>query len=236
MKSRWYKLKNKAIKLRKNGFSIGKIEHRLGIPRSTLSGWFKNIKLTQKQKEKLLRGWKNSLAKARKKAILWHNEQKEKRLKMAKEEALKTLEKISINDPNTVELALSMLYLGEGTKKANETALGSSDPSILKFFLSALKNVYNLDATKIRCDLNLRADQNPIKMKSFWAKTLKLAPSNFKNINKDKRTIGSKTYSDYRGVCHIKYGSVAIQRKLINIGNLFCQKIINSDSGTWRSG
>jgi len=38
MKSKWYELKPDAIKLRKKGFSIGKIERRLGIPRSTLSG------------------------------------------------------------------------------------------------------------------------------------------------------------------------------------------------------
>jgi len=84
MKSQWYELKDRAIKLRKRGLSIGKIERRLKIPRSTLSGWFKNIELTPKQKEKLLNDWKNGLIKAREKAVLWHNTQKEKRLQEAK--------------------------------------------------------------------------------------------------------------------------------------------------------
>ena len=53
MKSKWYELKENAIKLRQQGFSIGKIERDLGIPRSTLSGWLKNIKLTARQKELL---------------------------------------------------------------------------------------------------------------------------------------------------------------------------------------
>lgn len=236
MKSRWYELKNDAIKLRKRGFSIGKIERRLGIPRSTLSGWLKNIKLTQGQKEKLLQDWKSALVEARKKAVLWHNAQKTKRLLEAKEEALKTLEKIDINDPNIIELALAMLYLGEGAKTMDETAIGNSDPLILKFFLATLRSVYNLDVKKIRCELNLRADQNPEKMKRFWARALKLPLANFRYINVDRRTIGSKTYSYYKGVCHIKCGSVAIQRKLMHISNLFCQKVIENNLGTWRSG
>jgi hypothetical protein len=236
MKSRWCELKPDATKLRKNGFSIGKIERRLGIPRSTLSGWLKNIKLSQEQKEKLLQDWKNALVKARKKAVLWHNAQKKKRLEEAKREALKTLEKINVNDLSVIELSLAMLYLGEGAKTTDQTALGSSDPLILRFFLAIVRGVYNLDIGKIRCELNLRADQDPEEMKRFWAKTLKLPLANFKYVNSDQRTIGSKTYPDYKGVCHIKCGNVAIQRKLIHISNLFCKKIIKNNLGTWRSG
>ncbi len=236
MKSRWFELKPDAIKLRKRGFSIGKIEHRLGIPRSTLSGWLKNIKLSQEKKEKLLQDWKNALVKARKKAVLWHNAQKKKRLKEAKKMALKTLEKINVNDPNIIELALAMLYLGEGAKTTEQTAIGNSDPLILRFFLAIVRNVYNLDIKRIRCELNLRADQNPEEMKRFWAKILKLPLANFKYVNIDQRTKGTKTYPDYKGVCHIKCGNVAIQRRLINISNLFCKEIVKNNLGTWRSG
>ena len=46
MRSKWFELKPDAIKLRKKGLSIREIELRLGIPRSTLSGWLKDIKLS----------------------------------------------------------------------------------------------------------------------------------------------------------------------------------------------
>lgn len=236
MKSKWYELKGDAIKLRKRGFSIGKIERRLGIPRSTLSGWLKDIRLTPKQKEKLLRGWKNALIKARKKAIIWHNTQKAKRIQEAQNEAFKTLKNINIHDQNILELALAMLYLGEGTKKGEETAISSSDPLILKFSLAVLKNVYNLNTKKIRCELNLRADQNPQKSKRYWSKTLKLPLSLFKRIGIDKRTKGTKTYPYYKGVCYLRCGNIAIQRKLTHISSLFCKEITDQYLGTWRSG
>lgn len=236
MKSKWFKLKPDAIKLRKKGLSIGKIEHRLGIPRSTLSGWLRDIELSKKQKEKLIQNWRKALVKARKKAVLWHNAQKEKRLRSAKEQALKTVGAIDIADKKILELALAILYMGEGTKSKVETAMGSSDSLILKFFLSALKTLYNLDPKKVKCQLSLRADQNPEKMKRFWSKELNIPIDNFGYVNIDKRTVGSKTYPRYKGVCYIICGNVAIQRKLLYLGEIFCKKTIEKYLGTWRSG
>ena len=236
MKSRWYELKTSAIKLRRKGFSIGRIEHNLGIPRSTLSGWLKNIELSQGQKEKLLQNVREGLIKARKKAVIWHNAQKEKRLKEAETQAIKTMKGIDIADKKILELALAILYMGEGTKRKVETAMGSSDPLALKFFLATLKALYNLDLKKIKCQLNLRADQNPKKMKCFWSKELGLPFNNFGHVNLDKRTIGSKTYPYYKGVCYVFCGNVAIQRKLIYLSEIFCRKVVKKYLGTWRSG
>jgi len=226
MKSKWYEYKEKAIQLRKRGLSIRGIEKQLKIPRSTLSGWFKNVNLTQKQKERLNKNWRMGLIRARRKAVLWHNQQKNLRLEQAKKEAMQTLSNINIKDSNILELALALLYIGEGSKKKVETALGSSDPLLLKFFVVALKKMYNVNVKKIRCDLYLRADQNPDAIKRFWAKELKLPLSNFKGINIDKRTINSPTYPTYKGVCNVTGGSVAIQRKLVYLSNIFCNKII----------
>ena len=236
MKSRWFELKPNAVKLRKKGFSIGKIERYLGIPRSTLSGWLRNIELSQKQKEKLTQNWKNALVKARKKAVLWHNAQKENRLIEAKGQALKTLEVVDITNKGTLELALAILYMGEGTKKKIETSMGSSNPLILKFFLAMLKALYDFDLKKIKCQLNLRADQDPEKMKRFWSKELSVPIDNFGYVNLDKRTVGSKTYPYYKGVCHVLCGNVAIQRKLTYLSEMFCKKTIKKYSGSWRRG
>ena len=231
MKSKWYELKEGAVKLRKKGLSLGKIESRLGVPKSTLSGWFKDVELSEKQKKKLYNDWKNALVRARIKAVAWHNKQKEQRLLEAKKQAIETLGKINIDNKNIIELALALLYLGEGAKNNPETALGSSNPLILKFFLSIIKNVYGIENDKIKCELGLRADQDPWKIKKFWAKSLNLPIENFHRINVDKRTIGSKTYPHYKGVCHIRCGNSAVQRKLIYLANSFCEKIIENNQG-----
>lgn len=223
-------MKPTATRYRRRGYSIRSIEQKLGIPRSTLSGWLKSIVLSKKQQQKLLKKWEDALTKARKKAVLWHNEQKHKRILEAQVSALKILERIDIKNPYSLELALAMLYLGEGSKRNVETAIGSSSPRILQFFLKAVQKLYYLDLKKIRCELYLRADQDPEKIKHFWSTTLKLPLSSFYQVNIDKRTTGSKTYPNYNGVCALRCGNVAIQRKLLSLSELFCERVINLGS------
>lgn len=230
MKSKWFQLKPKAIFLRKQGKSIRDIEKSLGISRSTLSGWLKNIKLTILQSNSLKNKHKKALVKARKKAIIWHNQQKENRLKFAENEAEKTLSKINYSKEN-IELALALLYLGEGFKKSPKTGMGNSDPILLKFFLKIMLNIYKVSIEKIRFELHIRADQNPELIKQYWSKELNAPLNKFKSISIDKRTIGKSTYPDYKGVCVIDCSNIAIQRKLVYIGKKFCEKTIKSMRG-----
>ncbi len=230
MKSKWFEYKEQAISLRKRGLSIRTVEQRLNIPRSTLSGWFKNIKLTQKQEIKLQKDWEEALIKARLAAVTWHNSQKKQRLEQAKLEALDVLQKIDINSQHTIELALAMLYLGEGSK-SSRTGLGNSDPLILKFFLATLVKIFNVDSKKLRYDLHLRADQDPLLIKKYWANELKVPIERFTQVSIDKRTIGKPTYPNYKGVCVIDCGKVAIQRKLVYLSREFCKRIIDINMG-----
>ncbi len=226
MKSKWFKLKPEAIKLRKKGISMTFIEKKYGIPRSTLSGWFKNIILNKLQKKKLDRGRKKALIYARQKALIWHNTQKIGRLRKAEQEGQEVLEKIN-NDNNVTELALALLYLGEGFKKSTTTGMGNTDPLILKFFLDILIKIYNVNIKNIALFLHLRADQDPEKIKKYWAQQLHVPLNVFRKTSIDKRTAGTKTYPSYKGVCVINCGNVAIQRRLVYIGRKYCEQTIH---------
>lgn len=227
MKSKWFGLKPKAIRLRCKGASIRKVEKLLKIPRSTLSGWFKDVKLSKQQKIKLKNNWINALDKARTKAVIWHNLQKEARLNHADKQASDVLSLINLNDKSILELALALLYIGEGFKTSSGTGMGNSDPLILKFFIKALRKCYDFDISKISCELHLRADQNADTIRKYWSKQLNLPLTSFRSISIDKRTIGSSTYPTYYGVCVIRCGNIAIQRRLIFLAQKFCKKIIN---------
>lgn len=219
-------LKSRAIELRKRGFSIGRIETQLQIRRSTLSGWFRDIVLTADQREKLLQDWRDALTKARRKAVLWHNAEKRKRLQQAEKEARIVLVNLKTSDKNVLELTLAMLYLGEGFKTTVGLGIGNSDPMVLKFFIAGLIVCYDFDKTRIKCELHLRADQNPIHIKRYWAQALSLPLSNFKTISIDRRTHGIPTYPTYKGVCTLRCGSAAIQRRLMYLATMFCEKVI----------
>ena len=221
MKSKWSHLKPEAIRLRKLGKSLPYVHQKLRIPKSTLSYWFKDIELTPKQQENLQNNWKNALVKARLEAVKWHNQQKNDRLLHAEKLANKTLSTIDTADKATLELALAVLYLAEGSKKNIETAMSSSDHNTLRFFLKGLEVIFDNEVETVRCELYLRADQNPDELKKYWAKELDLPMQNFKQVNVDKRSVGKKTYPDYHGVCALRCGNVAIRRRLVYLAEKY---------------
>ncbi len=224
MFSKFHKKRDKAIQLRKLGKSIRSIESALSIPRSTLSGWFKNITLSTSQKKILKQQWLDGLKIGRNKAVLWHNKQKANRIGAAKNQALTILKQVN-DDDATLELSLAMLYLGEGSKK-NRFSIGNSDPRILKFFVKSIVRLYDAELNKIRCDLNLRADQNIKELKAYWSQKLEIPLSCFRTASLDQRTMGSKTYPHYMGVCQVSYPGLALQRRLLFIAELYCDRVV----------
>ena len=229
MQSKWSHLKEEAVKLRKSGVSMTVIERDLGIARSTLSGWFKKVPLSEEQRTKLMKNSQDGWLKARQKSVEWHNAQKALRLLNAKQEAIKTLNQIELSDA-TLDLAFAMLYLGEGAKTGG-TSLASSDPLILKFVLAVLRHNYGINSDMIRCDLHLRMDQDADALKGYWSRELTIPIERFRYVAFDKRSIGKPTYPQYKGVCVLSCGNIAIQRKLMYLYNLFCEKVAALDEG-----
>ncbi|MFH0937551.1 MAG: hypothetical protein V1808_04655 [Candidatus Daviesbacteria bacterium] len=122
-----------------------------------------------------------------------------------------------------------MLYLGEGSKTKNGTVIGSSDPLILKFFISLLLKNHKIDLNTIKCALHLRADQNPEVITKYWSKVLGIPLKNFTSSSIDLRTKGHLTYPTYNGVCVVSCGNIALQRKLIFLSRKFCEISIKNN-------
>lgn len=225
MISKWSYIKEEVIKYRLEGNSLGDLEKKFGIPKATLSGWFRDVKLSEPKRKILNKKWRKALVYARTKAVNWHNSEKKKRIELAEKEAEKSLDKLKF-DSNDIEIALAMLYLGEGFKTDTCTGIGSSDSLILRFFIYALEKNYSFDRLKIKCELHLRADQNIKAIKKYWSEELNIPICNFTSVSVDKRTLGRKTYPHYKGVCVLRCGTVAISRKLVYLSRQFCERII----------
>jgi hypothetical protein len=214
--------KRKAIILRKRGKSYRDIEKSLNINRSTLSGWLKDIKLNDKQKEELHNKWLNALAKAREKASLVHKKRRSDR----REKIRKEVEDFYLNiDDKIKEVIFATFYLAEGTKKEGSFAIANSNPLILKSLVNLLRSVYSINEAKFRCCLHLRKDQEENELKKFWSKLLNISKNKFGKTQFDKRTI-KKTYDHYKGVCIVYYYDTALQRRVLYLGNKLLE-IIN---------
>lgn len=167
--------------------------------------------------------WLKALVIARKKAVSWHTQQKAKRIELATQAAEAVFKEIDLQNLVTLELALAMLYWGEGGKTGNRIFLGNTDPKLLKFFLDGLVRVYNLPRNSVRCALHLRADQNVDEMKKFWSSILEIPIESFKEAYFDSGTKGSPTRAGYHGVCTLMYYNSHYMRRLLAFVSLVCQ-------------
>jgi hypothetical protein len=228
MKSKWFEYKEAVVDLRRKGTSMTVIEREFGIPRSTLSGWFKEVVLTEDQRTKLMKNSQDGWKKARESAVITKNLQKAQRITDASVEASRVYASLPTSSLGVLELSLAMLYFGEGRKR-HSTGIGASDPFMLNFFLVAIEKIYGLDRQDFRYDLHLRDDQDVDIYKKLWEKELKLNQGKVGYATKDKRTIGKPTQGGYKGVCQIDLGNIAIQRRLISLYNVYCKEVIKGD-------
>jgi len=217
MRSKWFESKDNAIYLRKRGLSIRYIESELNIPRSTLSYWFRDIKLSFKQRKKLFTNWQNGLINARKKATQWHIDDGNKRRATIRNDVKDFFSKTKIDKKNW-ELIMATFYLAEGSKTESNFALANSSPKFLKTIVFLLRYLYKIDEAKLRCCLHLRKDQNERELKNFWSNLLKIPISQFLKTQFDKRTI-KKTYEHYKGVCVLIYYDMVLQRRILYMGD-----------------
>ena len=217
-KDEYVRLKRIARKLRRQGESVRSIESNLKVARSTISIWTKDIKLTHKQLNKLEANRKQALKIAVKRASIVNRQIKQSRLKAINDSVRLFIDDIKLNKSH-LEIFLAALYLGEGFKSSGRTGFCNSNPKTVKAFVDMLRNLYNIDESKLRAGIYARFDQKPMKLINFWSKALNIPKSQFHKTQVDLRTSGSATYKGYKGVCAVYYNDTQIKRRLMAIAN-----------------
>ena len=191
--------KDFAIELRKGGYSYSEIKKFCPVPKSTLSYWFRNIKLSEPQ-----------LARLEKKRIeAAQRGSKSKTLKTSK--AIEEIQKKSAKDIGKIskkELWLmgTVLYWRERLLNKNDSDLKkgvrftSSDPHLIKLFLKWLVDIGGIKDEEISFDIFIGKVRNTGKNKQnllneavdYWADITGFSKTNFSRyyvLNKSKRSL-----------------------------------------------
>lgn len=204
--------KEKAIELRKAGFSYKKIKAELGISVSTLASWFKNEPWSQEIKTHLSK----EVSLSNPKALTAMAEANKARWKLTHEEyrsaAVREFEKLK-NDP--LFIAGLMLYWGEGDKvlKNCVVRLGNSEPEMIRIFNLFLTKTLRITPDRIFAWLLLYPDLVDSVQKNFWAKATGLSISQFKKSIYIKGRHPTKRLS--YGVCTVYVSSRALKERML---------------------
>jgi hypothetical protein len=207
--------REKAIVLRKKGESIKAIAKKLNISKSTVSLWCKDIELTSLQIERLHESMITGSYVGRMKGAIMQHEQRVKREKEGEAIGIKKIGKLSERD---LLIAFTALYWGEGSKKKREFFIVNSDPEMVKFIISALKEVFKIENDRfiVGVGINIIHKDREEKIKEYWSEITGIPKNRFRKtiFSKTENKKNYKNFYNYYGMLRI---NIAKSTNLYNI-------------------
>ena len=211
--------KLKSIELRKKGYSVNEIVEQIGVAKSSVSLWVRNVPLDDKARNRLLTKIKSGQ--------LISAENKRRRTRQILDNhygsALEALERKKL-DRLTIQLACSLIYHCEGSKDIHYGAsFTNSDPDLIKTFLYLLRFGFDIDEEKLRACVHLHEYHNLKKQINFWSKITNIPKKQFIKPYLKPNT-GKRIKENYQGCISIRYHNVDISRRLLMIAKAFLTK------------
>src|SRR3954449_7818611 len=161
---------NRARDLRAQGWTYKEICDELGVSRSSVSAWVRDVEFDRAAWE--ARAHTNyvngNFGPRPKRQNRLHIE---KELERALMKAQGTVRVGELTDHEFL-IAGAMLYAGERAKTANEVKVANSDPRLLLFFITWLRHFYEVDESRLRLRLYLHQGLDLEAAETFWSDLL----------------------------------------------------------------
>jgi len=203
-------LKDKAIKLRRKGYSFREISEILNVAKSTAGAWTRSEKLDEQARARIEQLGDQGRGRAiktnkMKRELVWRN--------IAKE--CTVLRDGRDYGDNDYKIFLALLYWAEGEKTRGKFAFVNSDPVMIKLYLSLLRKAFLIDESRFKVWLHLHEYHNQEEMISFWSKVTGICKNQFSVYNKPHTGINKKP--GYKGCLSITYRDSRILKELFII-------------------
>lgn len=205
-------LREEVTKLRLQGYTYSQIKRALGVSKSTLSDWLRNLPLSKEQIELLSKNKEH----AKELAIERFRETcKNKRFQRLKQVLNKQLAELLPLSDKELFLAGVFLYWGEGEKRHGAVSISNTDPRIIKFALHWMISSLKISKDKIRASLHLYNDMSIEGSTAFWSTILDIPKNQFRKPYIKKTNREGLTYKSYgHGTCKLYAGSVTLSERI----------------------
>lgn len=207
--------KQRAIQLRLEGKSYNEISRSLGIPKSTLSGWFSKEDFSQKIRTENISVTKLKWAKSIRDFNASRADKFQERI--AAEEAV-----FSSEIPRPEGLNLFFLFMGifwgEGSKKdRGQLKISNCDPALIRLAVHFLTNHFRLDRTQLRGAVHIHPNINGELSRDYWAQITGIPQQNIRCqlvISSASKGIKPKNLLPH-GTFHIIVHRSSLQRQVL---------------------
>lgn len=190
-------LKEKAIYFRKIGYSYGMIADKLGLSKSTMSDWLKELPY-KPSKEVIER-----IGLARATSAQNRHQVKVDSIIKAKNEAYEEIGEISNRDLKLLGIGL---YLGEGSKMHENVRIVNSDPEIILLAIKWFNVICGVSLENIAITIHIYPDVDENIAKKYWSNLTNVPLSQFRQTQVDYRTdkTSKKKHKLSYGTAHLQ--------------------------------
>ncbi|MHB8871528.1 MAG: helix-turn-helix domain-containing protein [Candidatus Doudnabacteria bacterium] len=189
-------LKQKALKLRKEGWSYSVIKRRTGVPKSTLSNWLGNLPYRPNSEVR------KSMKEGPLRSAVMRRKAKIRNTREIKTSAARELGKLSKRDKWMLGLGI---YMGEGSKTHDNIRVINSNPEIIKSAVKWFRGICDVPLENFAIRVHSYPDINEKESKAYWSKVSGIPLSQFFKNHIDTRTNKSalKKHKLQYGTAHL---------------------------------
>jgi hypothetical protein len=215
-------LHDKAILLRKRGFSYNEIRAVVSAGHGTIWRWCYRIELTQEQRERLRDKKRNTPLI---KNLI-------ERSKKDKEDSLiwadRKIKDLKTNKDDDLLIIGAMLYWAEGynSDKNHSAIFTNTDAEMIKIMIRFFREIIGVSDNKMKVMVRLDKRGDIEKAKEYWANATNLSLERFQKPELLEMNEKSQSLSRHpNGICRLSVYDVSARRKIDNLINLLKQKM-----------
>jgi hypothetical protein len=201
-----------AMRLRLSGKSYNEIRDALGVPKSTLSGWFKNVVLSDGALARLA-----SRARLGSSVLIKRNKMQTQRAEQhARDIHIAARKKIPALTKRDLLIIGTVLYWAEGFKRlhirdgkermGHSISFVNADPAMIKVFLRFLYEILEVSKESVRVTMRLYPHINEGLARKYWMEATGLPESSFQKTTQ----MTSAASSGKRPFNRLPYGTLQV--------------------------
>ncbi len=181
--------------LRQMGLSYTEIASVIPVSKGTLSGWCRDIRLTEGQRSRLAslrpQTTVGDTLRARNKA----------RTEAIRVAAAAEADALSTDPFWTAGL---VAYWSEGSKRCNEVSFSNSDVALVRLFIAWAKQYLDVDESRFSVRLHLHSGQDEAERRAFWSQHLGLAAECILGVYVKPEGTGHRKNELYNGTAFVR--------------------------------
>lgn len=155
----------RARELRAQAWTLDEIALELGVSKSSVSLWVRDVEFVPRPRQRRLRRGINAL----------------QRRKVDEIERLhqEGLDRIGVLSEREFLVAGAALYAGEGTKRDGHVGFANADPRMIRLFCVWLRHFFDVDESRLRVALYLHEGLDLEESMAYWSSVTGIAVDQF---------------------------------------------------------